>query len=241
MSEQVLQNVLVKHKRSIRRRRAVLIIVGSLFVFTCIAYGALTLINQHMLTVSVVKPGIGGKEIALSESIDFSKPLSMLGTDDDIKLDHYTYSWLPFDLGEKDGDDSKAEGYLAYTFYLRNMSAESLDYNMKITLTNVTKNIDEAIRIMTIVNGVRTVYAKPAKSGAAEWITGPAEKDKENWGYSTPFLGGGLAADTMRNGLEAGETDKYTIVVWLEGDDPECLNAILDGKIKIDIKFTVKE
>ena len=27
--------------------------------------------------------------------------------------------------------------------------------------------------------------------------------------------------------------DKVTVVIWLEGDDPECVNAILGGEMKM--------
>ena len=46
-----------------------------------------------------------------------------------------------------------------------------------------------------------------------------------------------FADDTIilekRDGLNPGERDKVTIVIWLEGDDPECVNAILGGEMKM--------
>ena len=41
-----------------------------------------------------------------------------------------------------------------------------------------------------------------------------------------------------RKDFKPGDTDKFTIVVWLEGDDPDCVNALLGGEIKMhmDIK-----
>ena len=34
-----------------------------------------------------------------------------------------------------------------------------------------------------------------------------------------------------------GEVDKYTVVIWLEGEDPECVNDILGGTIEMMFKF----
>ena len=33
--------------------------------------------------------------------------------------------------------------------------------------------------------------------------------------------------------MKAGDLDKITVVVWIEGDDPECVNNILGGEMKM--------
>jgi hypothetical protein len=42
-----------------------------------------------------------------------------------------------------------------------------------------------------------------------------------------------------RTGFEVGKIDKYTVVIWLEGDDPECIDDILGGEMKL--KMTIHE
>ena len=32
---------------------------------------------------------------------------------------------------------------------------------------------------------------------------------------------------------------KYTVVIWLEGNDPECLDNILGGEFKIDMSMSI--
>ena len=34
-----------------------------------------------------------------------------------------------------------------------------------------------------------------------------------------------------------GDKNKYTVVLWLEGSDPECTDNILGGEIKIHMGF----
>ena len=34
-----------------------------------------------------------------------------------------------------------------------------------------------------------------------------------------------------------GQIDKYTIVMWVEGSDPECTDNILGGEIKVHMEF----
>lgn len=40
-------------------------------------------------------------------------------------------------------------------------------------------------------------------------------------------------------GLEPGQTDKYTIVMWIEGEDPECVDEIRGGYVKLNWFFNI--
>ena len=33
------------------------------------------------------------------------------------------------------------------------------------------------------------------------------------------------------------EVDKYTVVIWLEGNDPECINDIIGGELKMQMNL----
>lgn len=39
--------------------------------------------------------------------------------------------------------------------------------------------------------------------------------------------------------MEPGEYDKYTVVAWLEGEDPDCVDDILGGYIEMNMRFEV--
>ena len=40
-----------------------------------------------------------------------------------------------------------------------------------------------------------------------------------------------------RNDFKVGDVDKFTIVIYLEGDDPDCLNDIIGGEIKMHMEI----
>ena len=86
---------------------------------------------------------------------------------------------------------------------------------------DVIKNVDKAIRIMIYRNGEKTLYAKPNER------TGLAETGTEVF-YSNmePVL-------ECRENFTSGEIDKFTIVVFLEGDDPDCVDALIGGEMKM--------
>ena len=52
-----------------------------------------------------------------------------------------------------------------------------------------------------------------------------------------PFLEDRLVALDNNYDLQPGEVDKYTVVLWIEGSDPECNDNILGGEIKISMNF----
>jgi hypothetical protein len=38
-------------------------------------------------------------------------------------------------------------------------------------------------------------------------------------------------------GIEPGETNKYTVVMWLEGDDPDCTDDLIGGHLGLEMQF----
>lgn len=53
-----------------------------------------------------------------------------------------------------------------------------------------------------------------------------------------PFESKTRVVSGERKELEPGEIDKFTIVLWLEGNDPECVDAIKGGVLGLGMKFT---
>ena len=42
-----------------------------------------------------------------------------------------------------------------------------------------------------------------------------------------------------RKNMKAGDIDKITVVIWIEGDDPECTNALIGGHLRL--KMSMRE
>ena len=48
----------------------------------------------------------------------------------------------------------------------------------------------------------------------------------------------GLSATTKyKNADKWSSQDKFTVVIWLEGDDPDCVDSILGGEIKMHMEI----
>lgn len=166
--------------------------------------------------------------ITLSDTADFAECSTMLEADVIENMDNITKSWMPDNLHEIDGSHN-GENYIAYTFYLKNAGENVIDYSAAIDLHAVTKGTDNAVRVMIIKNGEETVYAK-AKVGSTE-----PEPD------TVAFLSNTKVLENVTEDFEPGAVDKYTVVIWLEGEDPECVDDIKGGVAKMSMNFKVLE
>ena len=53
------------------------------------------------------------------------------------------------------------------------------------------------------------------------------------------FVESDVVFDETHTDLEPGQTDKYTIVMWIEGEDPECVDEIRGGYVKLNWFFNI--
>ena len=176
-------------------------------------------------TVTVNKYDNVAHALTLSETPDFKDMTSRLNAASSQEITNISVMTLPLDLDNINGSHN-GDNYMAYTFYCRNAGTESVTYEYELYIANMTLEIEDAVRIRLYVNGDYEDYAKTrndgqgAEPGTTEFLTEETILRKEL--HLTP-----------------GEYTKFTIVVWLEGDDPECVDTILGGVFKIDMNMSV--
>ncbi|MBR3230071.1 MAG: hypothetical protein IKF91_04520 [Bacilli bacterium] len=140
-------------------------------------------------------------------------------------MDNISGDWLPSNINsEKDGSHN-GDNYIAYSFYVGNTSDQVINYWYSIKMLDVIKNVDEAVRIAIYENGVKTVYAKKNE------LTGSPEPD------TIPFHSNKYTVLKQRKGLKPMESDRFTVVIYLEGDDPDCVDAIIGGELKLKMEI----
>ncbi len=144
-------------------------------------------------------------------------------------MNNICVKWLPENLTEAEGSHN-GENYLAYTFYLENQGVDPINYWYKVVSDDVIKNVDKAIRIMIIRNDEKTIYAK------ANETTGEAEIVGDE--ITTKFYNDKELILKQRENMQPGEIDKFTIVIFLEGDDPDCTDELIGGEMKMHMEIT---
>ena len=144
-------------------------------------------------------------------------------------MDNICVQWLPDNISDGEGSHNGAN-YLAYSFYLENQGVEPINYWYKIVSDDVIKNVDKAIRIMVIRNDEKIVYAKPnERTGEAEG--GESEPTEKFYSNTELVL-------KQRASMQPGDIDKFTIVIFLEGDDPDCTDELIGGEMKMHMEIT---
>ncbi|MDE6690791.1 MAG: hypothetical protein K2K04_02365 [Clostridia bacterium] len=172
---------------------------------------------------------------------------------------------LPDDIAQHDGEHSIYEtngrySFYSFSFWLINKSNRAVDVDMRMDIDSITvgKNdsdihIDEAIRVMVIEgdnpgprlsDNTYMIYKKAEKTEEAEKeLTDTLRKvdgydNTKTISFESDLCIFNNEGDWGIKNLVAGETKRFTIVVWLEGWDPECIDPIIGERLKMSMSFT---
>lgn len=131
------------------------------------------------------------------------------------------------------------ENLYVYTFYVVNTGNGALNIEFSMKISNITRNMDAAVRVMTYneTDEIINIYQKRDTVDVnyeKYFIQGTTEFLNENTAYSERAV--------IRSGtVEEKGYVKYSVLYWLEGQDPECVDDIKEGTIKfgLDVKVVV--
>ena len=181
--------------------------------------------SKGMFTITTPRADMIRLGLVLSDTADFARPRHELRSEPVINMWNITETDLPADLDLIDGEHNGSD-YLAYTFYVKNVGQDAFTYRTTLSIDDMHLAVDNAMRVKIYRNGQPTTYAKRKTDGSDV-----PEPD------TTPFSGKNKIILFDPFDLNVGQVDKYTVVVWLEGEDPECVNDILGGFVKMSMDF----
>ena len=207
-------------KRKILTKSLFIVFLGLLLLLS-IAYFIVYIVNQTgNFTIMLDENLDKESNIVISPRSDFSILPRKMVMDSLEYMDNITESWLPNDIDDIEGPHN-GNNYLAYTFFVKNISDDETEYRTTIDILSVIKNVDDAVRVAVYKNGVKTVYAKRRPD------TFEPEVGTE------PFYKVDQVMNVLHDKFMPGQVDKYTVVIWLEGNDLECIDSILGGEMKM--------
>lgn len=196
---------------------AMLLIVSVLFI--------VAFMQEKMgnFTINLNRLELYRKGIAIADDGDFNNPTARLTASTVQDATNITLEDLPEDLDEIDGGHN-GKNYMAYTYYVRNAGKEDVSYTASITLDSSAKGAEDAVRVAVWRNGKRTIYAEPAADGSAEeGCENFAERD--------------VVCRYLEDEFLVGNVDKYTVVIWMEGEDPDCVDKIVGGSVEFSMRI----
>ena len=174
-------------------------------------------------TINLNRLELFRKGIAIADEAYFENPTARLVADTVLDATNISIDDLPEDIDAVDGNHN-GDNFMAYTYYVRNAGKEDVAYNASITLDSCAKGAEEAVRVAVWRNGERTVFAMPSTDGSPEYGC-------EN------FVDEKVVCKFREENFLVGNVDKYTIAIWMEGDDPECVDRIVGGSVEFSMNI----
>ena len=208
------------------------------------------------------------KGFVLSDTADFSQPVSYLFAEPATDVPCISITSIGADVNDHEGQHN-GYGYFAYSFYIRNEGEETVDYTWELRIDGESKNISIATWVMVIEDGVMRLYAEMTEDGLVQTV--PARDDDTRGYLeipvmaladpnipftetvktvgaavykrvvTLPFVEENIVARGGQTDVKPTDVHKYTVVIWLEGDDPQCTNDLIEGHLGLNFQFQLVE
>ena len=187
---------------------------------------------------------ISGIKLSLSSYKDLSKQTDRLAYNSLMELNDSSFCFLPEDIARQglgNVSDMETGNYLAYSFYLINNSDHAIDYDMELRLIDTVGDPLGMLRVMLIeeendVNDPSNrIYALPEETPERN------ERLQNELNELIPYrtedflIGEGKLFSISARDFDVGAYRKYTVVIWLEGCDPDCNNSHLGDRAKLQL------
>lgn len=203
----------------------------SILIFLLTYYGAysgnfIVLIDSSRDTRSII----------LSETEDFRYANPRLFADSVRETPHMDFLQLNLiDAVATEGNYiDPDEQYFAYSFYLKNNGRNTIDVEARYVIEKVYRNVDEAVRVVLIINGDIDNLKYYRKLDTIPHNYNPEFPEPIEFEDLIVFR------EVIEN-FEPDQVIKFTIVSYIEGDDPDCTDDLLGGQIKMSMRFKILE
>lgn len=228
-SEVVLSADKIKNRKKMSKivRKALFV----LLIFLVLLYIILDVIySEGKFTVILDSNESLESGLAIFDSLNNSHGKRKLEATPIKFMDNISYKWIPENVDTEADGSHNGQNYIAYSFYVENQGDRVINYHYEVIVDDVIKNVDEAIRIRIYRNGEETTYAKRNfLDNEPEANTVPFKNIKDAQGT--------IILEKIAD-FKPDDLDRITILVWLEGDDPDCTDALIGGELKMHMVIT---
>ena len=201
----------------LRMDRLRLLLLGMMLLVVILFIAAFAQEKMGNFTINLDRLELYRRGISIADNGDFDGATARLTAATVKDATNISIEDLPKNLDSAKDGNHNGKNYMAYTYYVRNAGKEDLSYIARITLDSCSKGAEKAVRIAVWRNGKRVIYAAPAKNGGTEQNCKNFKSDDVVCEYEEKnFLVG-------------------TIVIWMEGDDPECVDSIIGGSVELSM------
>lgn len=200
-----------------------LALLGLLLVVCVLFIVAFMQEKMGNFTINLNRLELYRKGISIADTGTFEDATARLTADAVVDATNISIDDIPEDVDSLEGSHN-GKNYMAYTYYIRNAGKEDLGYVARVNIDSCAKGAEKAVRVAVWRNGKRIVYAAPASDGLPEDGCENFESDD-------------LVCSYTEDNFLVGNVDKYTIVIWMEGDDPDCVDSIIGGSVQFSMSI----
>lgn len=238
---------------------------GLLALLTLSGISAITSMRGHF-TISM-SDAMFKEGFTISETRGFENPTSHLFATPAEEVPCISITSIPGNVDEVDG--AHHDRYFAYTFYVRNDGETAQTMSWQLNLDSESNDLSQAAWMMVFLDGKMNLYAKANEDGSPQTL--PAQQDSTKgylnpplmdfaqnpreqyeiiqksgavtyWRVKPkPFLSDLLVENSLIDNFKPGEVHKFTVVIWLEGDDPQCTDALQNGHLGMSLYMQLEE
>lgn len=204
----------------------------------------------------------------LSETEDFAQPSANLFAEPAVDVPCISITSLQQDIDSYEGQHN-GFGYFAYTCFIRNEGDDTVDYTWELQITGESLECSTAAWVMVIEDGELGLYAEQDSAGHPQAVPDRSDNSRgylevpvmalssdpseymqpiKTAGGATyyrivtdPFADELTVARGKQTSVEPMEVHKYTVVVWLEGDDPDCTDDRIGGHLGLNMQYALVE
>lgn len=199
----------------------------------------------------------------ISEDLTFKVKTSRLFGTPAIDVPCISIVDIPDNINEFAGTHNGA--HFGYSFYLRNEGKNPADYQWELSFTTKTE-LSKAVWVMLIVDGEMAIYAQANDDGTAATLP---ERGNDTVGYleaplrdlaadksqyeiiarhntmtywrvvSKPFISDTVVAGGKFLEVQPKTVHKYTVVLWIEGDDPDCTDELIGTQLGLELSIAM--
>lgn len=216
------------------------------------------------LTPELFEEGFSISE-KLTEEGRTHNPTSYLRAEPDDDTPCISISWIDKDVDNVDGPHN-GTGYFAYTFYIENTGEVPASFKYVLNINSESRAVKSAAWVMLFIDGEMSFYAAPTKDGDNQTLPARDDNSRgyrnppfmsvaknpekqfeiipqdinEHDYYrliALPFESGDVITSGIIDDVQPGEVHKYTVVLWLEGDDPDCTDELIGGHLGMEFNF----
>ncbi len=206
--------------------------------------------------------GMFREGFTLSDTVGFEYPTTQLLAVPAEGVPCISINQIPENVDDIDGEHN--DNYFAYTFYVRNEGDSTVDYVWQLHLNAESQNASTAVWCLLFEDGELGLYAKPTAEGEVEALPGFDDNSRgftripvlmaegeSDWlqfiasrgaiSYyrvvPEPFVSDKVMVEGIQREVHPADVHKYTVVLWVEGDDPQCDDSLVGAYLGARMDF----